>query len=249
MEDLIGFLIFAAIAGIGALSKYAESKKAERERQNRPVVKPEDLPEATRRMLYGESGVPPRPGQRPGHDIPTARRKAAVPPSPPRPPMPPREGPRTAPAEGPLMRQGSYPTEQPYVRGEETSSPVFSEEQRIEELRRKLQQKLQQQWVQEQRKKTATQQAARPKPPAAPRSNKLVRTHPKAPVAVAPEHREGAPSPEEGPHRAFPQHHEEATASRRPPAAAMVKRIFHNPRALRQAVILQEVLGTPVGLR
>lgn len=232
MDDILGFIVFLLIAGISGAAKYMESRKAERERAERPTVRPEDLPEATRRALYGESGVPPRAGQRPGHDIPMARRKGAPPPMPP----------RRQPAEGPVMRQGNYE-----VRGEETTSPAYSEEQRVEELRRKLQQKLQQQWVEEQRKRNAAEQRKR-------EVEKQRQAHRpvKAQQRQQPVPRPAPSAPTEGP-RPVPPVPKRAEAAeppqRRTPATATAARILHNPRSLRQAIILREVLSPPVGLR
>jgi len=66
VENVIGFVVFAVIAAFSMYSKYREQKAAEEAAKRRRVRKrPEDLPERTRKMLYGESGVPPKRGAQP----------------------------------------------------------------------------------------------------------------------------------------------------------------------------------------
>ncbi len=92
MENLIGLLIFAGIAAVSMIAKFAEKRKAELEQQARQAqrhTRREDLPEATRRVLFGEGTGPrtatPRSGEpkmaqpRTG-EAPTAR-PVPVPPS------------------------------------------------------------------------------------------------------------------------------------------------------------------------
>ena len=68
MENLLGFIIFLVIIVISIINKIrTESSSGEKlpERRNRPVSM-EDIPEATRRMLYGDGG-----------DIPVAKPRTA----------------------------------------------------------------------------------------------------------------------------------------------------------------------------
>ncbi len=60
MEELLGFLVFAVIALVSFVGKLREQRKQSQEAESeRPKVRPMDLPEATRRMLYGDSMEPP----------------------------------------------------------------------------------------------------------------------------------------------------------------------------------------------
>lgn len=91
MDDVIGFIIFAVIAAISGLAKLMENRKAEEARKqqaNRKGV--DELPEATRRMLYGDGGPP------------VARRRGEGPPPP---PVPRAEAPRPAPQRRPVPQQ------------------------------------------------------------------------------------------------------------------------------------------------
>ena len=56
MEDLIGFLIFIAIVAASIIGKIKTERKAATEREQRPSkpVSLDELPEATRRMLFGD---------------------------------------------------------------------------------------------------------------------------------------------------------------------------------------------------
>ncbi len=78
MDNLIGFLVFIGIAIVSIVGKMQEQKKREQQRQrSHPKTRPEDLPEATRRMLYGDTQVPgPRHQPEP---IPMAQPKGTPP--------------------------------------------------------------------------------------------------------------------------------------------------------------------------
>lgn len=61
MEELIGFVIFLVLAAFSMVSKVREQRAEEERRAQRAREKAQeqiDLPEATRRTLYGESGPP-----------------------------------------------------------------------------------------------------------------------------------------------------------------------------------------------
>jgi hypothetical protein len=249
MENIIGFIVFLAVAGISVYQKMQEQKKADQANAERKRQRPEDLPEATRRMLYGESGMPPKPGQAPGHDIPVARRKGSPPPMPRRTPVQPvsQQG------KPPIYVEGEVSPWQPHVPTEGPGSPVAqeggyvadSERQRIEELRRKLQAQLEtrKQEAELARRRAVHQQAPAPKAQA-PR-----------PQATAPQAPRRGPStpvqPHEGPAQlAAAQAAKEAAARRSSPVtAAGLRRILNNPRGIRQAVVLTEILNPPVSMR
>lgn len=59
MDDLISLLAFAAIAIVAAAFKKFQEVQAEKQRQAEPKTDLESLPEATRRMMYGDTLAPP----------------------------------------------------------------------------------------------------------------------------------------------------------------------------------------------
>lgn len=224
-ENIIGFVIFLVIAGSSILSKMREQRKAEIEReqrQQRPRKRPEDLPEATRRMLYGETGVPPKQGQSPGYDIPTARPKQGG-----APPMP-----RRAPTQAEYL---------PEAEGG-LGSPGPDEERRVRELQRRLQQQLEAQRKEAEfaRQKAERERALKQRQHQA----KLARRQaaPAALEATAPSTNAAAQSrqPQEG--------YAPAAAARRAPAVD-VRDLLANPVNLRQGIILTEILMPPVSMR
>lgn len=70
MEDVIGFVIFILIAVVSVIHK-AYQQRQEKQQSQLPKVRPEDLPESTRRTLYG---TPEGPEQGPRTAIPRQAR-------------------------------------------------------------------------------------------------------------------------------------------------------------------------------
>lgn len=134
MEDLIGFLIFVGIVAISVLGKLKTNRKVSEEREQRspsPLTL-DDLPETTRRMLYGEGDIIVAT---PKH---TPRQELFVPPqAPPPPPTPARqivvERPRPVMAPQPPriqpVSQGA--TGRPHV------APAQPQRQRFQQQRRR----------------------------------------------------------------------------------------------------------------
>ncbi len=128
MDHSIGSILFIIITAVATLVKYLNKKKEEEEkrRQSMPAPRPEDLPEATRRMLYGDSQVPTaRKRQAPAQPTVIVARPRQVigededgpRPAPPRPIIPP----------GP-PRQAGRPVHLPIPpRPMQPSRPVFSQ--------------------------------------------------------------------------------------------------------------------------
>lgn len=108
MENLIGFLIFVGIAAFSTYMQNVKQRKEEAEKKaeqarrqsQRKTARPEELPEATRRMLYGDGG----------DAIPTATPRGEV--QRPAPPPRPAERPRPIPMQRPAA-EGSAPRQQP----------------------------------------------------------------------------------------------------------------------------------------
>ncbi len=220
-ENIIGFVIFLVIAGSSILSKMREQRKAEVEREQRPRKRPEDLPEATRRMLYGETGVPPKQGQSPGYDIPTARPKQGG-----APPMP-----RRAPT------QAEYLPEAEAMPGD--TGP--DEERRVRELQRRLQQQLEAQRKEAEfaRQKVERERALKQRQHQA----KLARRQAPPAQAASPETASLATQAQRSQEAYAP-----ATTTRRAPVVD-VRELLANPANLRQGIILTEILMPPVSMR
>lgn len=118
MDDLIGFLVFLIVMGISIASKFRSDRKAADERDaeaDRPLTL-DELPESTRRMLYGEG------------DIPVAK---------PRQPMPQPEAPRPAREAMPtpiparqIVLERSAPLETPQPIREQSQRPPITLERR-----------------------------------------------------------------------------------------------------------------------
>lgn len=242
LENIIGFIIFLVVAGSSIVSKILEQRKAEAERQQRRKIDPSELPEATRRMLYGETGEPPREGQAPGHDIPTARRKGAgTPPMPQRrsaqqgmPPMPRRQGP---PARLPELSSPGLPQ----------AEPNSEEERRVRELRRRLQQQLEAQRRQAEfarqkaeRERLLKQQQRRQAPA------NTARRPPVPITAAVQEEREGPTMPVPV---SKPEQIQRPAAAARRMTPQDVRKLLENPASLRKGIVLMEILQPPVSLR
>lgn len=111
MENLLGLIIFLVIAGISVVGKMRESRKLEEERRDRESMPPVELPEATRRMLYGDIG----------DDIPTARPRQTGEAPPPRPVVVARPAP--APRQEPRRQEATPPVVRP-MRQEQPQRPA-----------------------------------------------------------------------------------------------------------------------------
>lgn len=112
VEEFIGLIIFGIIAAVSGLAKLQEQRKEEqarKERGNRKGV--DELPEATRRMLYGDGGPPVARRRSEGPPPPVALPQAEAPrPAPQRRPVPQRQ--QTAPAGPPWQQPPQQPAPQ-----------------------------------------------------------------------------------------------------------------------------------------
>jgi len=118
MDDLIGFLVFLIVMGISIASKFRSDRKAADERDaeaDRPLTL-DDLPESTRRMLYGEG------------DIPVARPRQPMPE--PEPPRPAREAMPTPIPARQIVLERSTPLETPQPVREQPQRPPVTLERR-----------------------------------------------------------------------------------------------------------------------
>lgn len=241
MEELIGFLIFLVLAAFSVLSKVREQRAEEERRAQRAREKAQEqleLPEATRRTLYGEGGPP------------VAQRRQEVPAAPPRFPMP---GMEPVPTRAPLERQVSseqvreIPTQPagrkipPRRAAEAGAPPTAQRPSTLDDLWREMQREVQRriqpapapapqpvtaaprqaQPQRQQPQRRQRQQPRRPRPEE-PAVQRRVQVEPTAPVA-APKRRAPAPRPR-------------STA------------LFANLGDVRRAIMLREVLGPPRAL-
>jgi len=224
MDELFGLLIFGIIAVISMVAKVAEKRKADQQRQARGErrVRREDLPEATRRMLYGDGDGPrtatPRAGEPPVMSRPTAEpgaaRPAAVPPPPPQ-----------------SVRRSAAPV--PDVRRQR--------EQRMAEAPQRVH-----------GGRTAQPQAPAQRPPrgtieprmAAPQSLRETyrETHPRREQAAAPPKQQRRQQP--APQRPAPRPH--PARRKRKPALAM---FLTTSESVRHGIVMAEILGRPKGLQ
>ena len=60
MENLLVYIIFFVLLIIGLARRVQEARQEAERRKKQPSEKPSDLPEATRRILYGDEGEAPR---------------------------------------------------------------------------------------------------------------------------------------------------------------------------------------------
>jgi len=234
MESLLGYAVLLSIMGaLGWLRKRQEAK-ADQQRMDEPKTSIDDLPEATRRQLYGESAQPireARPAQRASQSagppaIRTARAKQQQAPS--RREAPPR---REAPARRatPTQNRGQQQTRQQQQAPQTTMDRMHSALHQMAES------------VQEQ----MDQMEGRPAPPTPPPPRRKPRKSPQQLAAEQAEHQQEARQKRAKAITARAQRQREmkAAITRKPS-----KHLLGDADAIRRGIILAEVLGTPKGL-
>lgn len=128
MDSLIGLIIFGVIAGLSGLVKLIEKRKEEELRRTRAERRNvDDLPEATRRMLYGEGGPPV--ARRRGEGVPpppvAVPRRPVPPPTPPQRPLPMPRGEMPAP---PVGQRRPVPQQRPAVPQRQAGPPPMPQQ-------------------------------------------------------------------------------------------------------------------------
>lgn len=238
-EQILGFLIFMGIAGFGWLNKaYEERKAAERRRTQKPLRR-EDLPEASRRQLYGEGrvGDPLNP--------PVARPRTAAPAAAPDrrtlPPTMPRQAPpATMPVRPVAMAPGQDEESRPAGSGHQRPN---REEDQKEAARRAARSAGRQQAplpphiaadVERQRAEAQRQQ------------QQVAAQRKQRPQTQAQRQQRPAAAPQAPPQR--PQ-----TSSRPQPSLTErqkeLRAMFQHGNAIRRGIIFSEVLGPPRAFR
>ncbi|HOF40906.1 MAG TPA: hypothetical protein PLD73_12600 [Candidatus Hydrogenedentes bacterium] len=77
MDELGSLLIVIIVVVASLIGKIQEQRKASEHKRSRKPVRPEDLPEATRRMLYGAPEKPPAATRREPAPVRTAQPRVA----------------------------------------------------------------------------------------------------------------------------------------------------------------------------
>jgi hypothetical protein len=252
MEELFGFAIFAIIMVASILSKIQEQKKAAREQELTKAkrVQAEQLPEATRQVLYGGTDVPvakPKTGGTPvqrNEYQPKVARPAAGKPV----PYPPPVRPQAQPQPRPVTPRRNVPA-QP------ASVPAQSLRERVQEVRVQMQQALEQASMPTdappQRPKQVTipapqprQRQAAPPPVSAPYPPRAKRPQPVQQHAVRDGEWDG-----EGPRprsvRSLPSASEPQGKRHQGGLAAMLR----DMNGVRSGIVLGEILGPPKAFR
>lgn len=228
IDSLIPFVVFIVFIVVAIARKIAEQRDATKHQQEMGRQKPQDLPDATRRMLYGDSvptaqprtfddeevGRPVVVPQQRAPQVPTAQPRQGQPQRPVPPPVAPR---RAQPATVPPARPATPPMRVPApqqrrtAQGPATIRPQESQRQQTPPMR-------QPQQVQ----RTVRRDAPPP----------LVQ-------ATAQQQQSRKPAPKSRPTPVKP----ERQAARR--ATAEVGRYFDDREDLRRAIVLREILGPP----
>ncbi len=122
--NLLVPIIFIGLMIISAISKMREQKNlAERKKGKNPTIKPEDLPEATRRMLYGTSEAPKPQTQRGAAPVRVAKPRQGQPAQ--------RQGQPVQRQAQPVQRQTPPPRAPQTVRREALQTSPRSREARV----------------------------------------------------------------------------------------------------------------------
>ena len=242
MEEYIGLLIFAVIA-IGSWIMKAREQRMEAERRKNRVERQDvELPEATRRMLYGGETIPTaQPKREQSQDGMEEEGWQPVTP-PPRPQQRPQPPQRQEPRRTPVQEQQRPRQTQP------TAAPRRSLQDLWQDAQRRIEAELERQ-----------QQAQHPQPP-------VQRPQPQRPTAVPKRARR-----EETHVQRYTREEEEALQRRRAEEAQRRKKqaalaaqwerervarrkgnlahMLTNSADIRRGIVLQEILGPPKALR
>lgn len=253
MDSIVGIILFLIILAVSGIKKLQEERELQRRRSERKTTRKEDLPEATRRVLYGtpadEGGG--RPIQRSGpRSVLTAEPAEDMAPGQPVPTAGPAPSARRTPPPPPSRRWESLEAE----RTQDQPSLEDRMRQRIEEQLQTLRERglpvpetaepdawgdVMQRMAEEERERRRAQQAAARR--AAQQRQATAR-----PLA---EPHEGPPPEQEAARRrrklAEERRRLEQQAERYKRAAAHPVLALRTKEGLRSAFILREILGPP----
>lgn len=269
MEDwgqFIGFIFVALISFVSWIAKARENRNEEAKRAQRKAQRTsaKDMPEATRRMLYGDKGKAPQRGE---VQVRTAEPKRVQPTETPRHAPTPTTIP-LAPAKPFLQGQPTGSSAPPPVPRQHQAQPVrHYKQQTVTRTTRKVdadlhpREVLEQLWQQAMEQKKQQQQRQQPRRQRPPQRQQ--QQHEEA----RPEHRHERDARLKkaalAKQHALSDAKQQAELAQRqkaareqghvyrpkPTAAQSLVSILNNPADLRKGILLQEILGTPKGLQ
>jgi len=232
MESMIFYVIIMGIIGALSWLRKRQEEKAHQKRLDEPGTSIEDMPEATRRQLYGDTAQPIREA-RPARPTAQTAPPPVIPTARPRQQQAPARR-QAAPAQqAPARRQQQRSTPQPQATRQQAPQPT------MQRMRSALEQMAES--VQEQMDQVEGRPTAPPQPP--PR-----RRQGKSPEQLAAEQRKSQQEARRkrskvDAARAKRQREVQAAIARKPS-----KHLLGDSSELRRGIILAEVLGTPKGL-
>lgn len=255
MEDwgqFIGFIFVALISFVSWIAKARENRNEEAKRTQRKAQRTsaKDMPEATRRMLYGDKGKPQQRGE---VQVRTAEPKRVQP----------TETPRHAPAKT-IMPVAPA---KPFLQGQPTGSsapppvPRRTAPQKSAEVElhpRKVLEQLWQQAMEQKKQQQQRQQPGRQRPPQlqqqqheeARPEHRHERDARLKKAALAKQHAQNDARQQAELAQRQKAAREQGNGYRpKPTAAQSLVSILNNPADLRKGILLQEILGTPKGLQ
>jgi hypothetical protein len=238
MDQLVGFIIFAAIAiGSWVLKAREQRQEAERRRQRADQADTQevDLPEATRRMLYGDEAVPTARPKRDHHETGESEDEEGWRPVAP----PPRPQPQPVRREEPRRQ----PVQQQRPQQAQPASPRRGLQDLWQEAQRRIEEEL------ERQQQPLPQAAPAPRPPAIPKQVRRPETHLQRYTREEEQALERRRKEERQRHKreaALAVQWELDRAARR---KASLMHMLTNLEDVRRGVVMQEVLGPPKALR
>jgi hypothetical protein len=227
MEPMIFYAIVMSIIGALSWLRKRQEEKAQQRRMDEPGTTVEDMPEATRRQLYGDAAQPIREA-RPAQRTAQASAPPAIPTARPRQQQKAPARRQATPAQAPARRQQSRPTPQ-----RQAQRPTM---QRLSSALEQMAES-----VQEQMNEMEGRPAAPPQPPPRRRQGKSPEQ-----LAAEQQKRQQEASRKRSKveaARAKRQREVQAAVARKPSG-----RLIGDSNELRRGIILAEVLGKPKGL-
>ena len=236
IEDIGSIIALVVFALIALFRKFSEQKEIEQEQKNQRKQAPQPLPDATRRMLYGDDAPVARPRAEPraGEQGPVVAKPKGtlnVPTAQPRRVVPPPEAPKQVqprPAQ-PVPYPAQRPVPSPRPQEVQTGTPL-----RPAQEQRRVAPEPQRHVASEEQRRPAPEQR-RPAPPPVVHGRPQQRR--KTPPPILTEEREG-PAPARQPIQQGPAMQPKRRSSQK-------RRMFADTRELQRAIILREVLGPP----
>lgn len=249
MEDIISVVVFLVFIGVAGLAKWAENKRLARQRKelSEQEIRPEDMPEETRRMLYGAPSPPTARPRGTSTGIPTAAPR------------------RAGPQQGPVAQEGQQPYAPPRPQERPARQQQVSERRQPQYPRQQQQQAPQQQRRPQQqfpRQQYPRQQQAQQPPAARPPHRAPVLTQYEEQgvadqaraeaeqLARQAQQRAQQAAQQRAPRRRLPGAHIGVRPELRPRRKRRsAPALFNDLSDFRRGIIMQEILGPPKSIR